>query len=123
MYGGTHVPLRVTDDSSGRHDSEMVQFLDLFSIPEATLFADVMEVRTLTAYVKVHVQVYNNNFPPHIRQVDLCMWLCCCLCSVCFFFSLFLFFISLRTCTLWCSVHAIFMHIQCTEGMQTILVS
>lgn len=42
MYGGTHVPLRVTEQS---HDSKMVQFLDLFSIPEATLFADVMEVR------------------------------------------------------------------------------
>jgi HAD superfamily 5'-nucleotidase-like hydrolase len=43
MYGGTHIPLRVTDHSWDRRDSKMVQFLDLFSIPEATLFADVME--------------------------------------------------------------------------------
>lgn len=45
MYGGSHVPLRVTEPPFRHHDSKMVQFLDLFSIPEATLFADVMEVR------------------------------------------------------------------------------
>ena len=45
-YGGSHVPLRVTDDLITRYrDCKMIQFLDLFSIPEATLFADVMEVR------------------------------------------------------------------------------
>ena len=47
MYGGTHIPLRVTDHSWDRRDSKMVQFLDLFSIPEATLFADVMEVESI----------------------------------------------------------------------------
>ena len=45
MYGGTHVPMRITEPSPSYQDWQMVQFLDLFSIPEATLFADVMEVR------------------------------------------------------------------------------
>ena len=48
MYGGSHIPLRVTEQSFSHHDCDMVQFLDLFSIPEATLFADVMEVRLST---------------------------------------------------------------------------
>ena len=50
LYGGSHIPLRVTEDSatgsSPHRSSQMVQFLDLFSIPEATLFANVMEVWT-----------------------------------------------------------------------------
>ena len=46
IYRGSHVPLRVTEYSTtGYHGYKMVQFLDLFSIPEATLFANVMEVR------------------------------------------------------------------------------
>ena len=56
IYRGSHVPLRVTEDSmaSGR-DCKMVQFLDLFSLPEATLFANVMEVGSSKLSVSLSV--------------------------------------------------------------------
>ena len=50
LYGGTHVPLYIMDDHlhrsglEGKFSSNMTQFLDRFSNPEATLFADISEV-------------------------------------------------------------------------------
>lgn len=43
-YGGTHVPMHVMDSSPSGSKWKLTQFLDNFSIPEATLFADVLEV-------------------------------------------------------------------------------
>ena len=44
LYNGTHIPAHVLDQTPGTGDTHMTQFLDLFSIPEATLFADISEV-------------------------------------------------------------------------------
>ena len=50
MYGGIHVPLNIMDDHmhrmglEGTSSSNMIQFLDWFSIPEVNLFADVSQV-------------------------------------------------------------------------------
>ena len=43
-YGGTHVPMHVMDSAPSGSKWKLTQFLDNFSIPEATLFADVLEV-------------------------------------------------------------------------------
>ena len=43
-YGGTHVPMHVMDSVPSGSKWKLTQFLDNFSIPEATLFADVLEV-------------------------------------------------------------------------------
>ena len=44
-YGGTHVPMHVTDNLPTGSEWKLTQFLDLFSMPEATLLADIVEVR------------------------------------------------------------------------------
>ena len=44
-YGGIHVPMHVLDNLPTTSNWKLTQFLDLFSIPEATLFADISEVR------------------------------------------------------------------------------
>lgn len=44
-YGGTHVPMHVMDRLPSSGNWKLTQFLDLFSIPEATLLADVLQVR------------------------------------------------------------------------------
>ena len=43
-YGGTHVPMHVMESAPSGSKWKLTQFLDNFSIPEATLFADVLEV-------------------------------------------------------------------------------
>ena len=49
IYGGTHVPLNIMDDSHHRSGMEknpdLVQFLDTFSLAEISLFADISNVR------------------------------------------------------------------------------
>ncbi|XP_064394652.1 5'-nucleotidase domain-containing protein 2-like [Halichondria panicea] len=42
-YGGTHVPMTVMDSLSRSSTWKLTQFLDLFSIPETALFADLMQ--------------------------------------------------------------------------------
>lgn len=42
-YGGTHVPMHVTDNLPTGSEWKLTQFLDLFSMPEATLLADIVE--------------------------------------------------------------------------------
>jgi len=43
-YGGTHIPMHVMDRLPSSMNWKLTQFLDLFSIPEATLLADISEV-------------------------------------------------------------------------------
>ena len=49
IYGGTHVPLNIMDDSHHRsgldRNPDLVQFLDTFSLAEIALFADISNVR------------------------------------------------------------------------------
>ncbi len=47
LYGGLHVPMHVMDRHSTTSRWKLTQFLDMFSLPEATLFADVIQVRLL----------------------------------------------------------------------------
>lgn len=44
LYGGLHVPMRVLDSLSTSSKWRLTQFLDMFSLPEATLYADVSQV-------------------------------------------------------------------------------
>ena len=44
LYGGLHVPMRVMDRLSTTSKWKFTQFLDMFSLPEATLYADVSQV-------------------------------------------------------------------------------
>ena len=50
-YGGTHVPMHVMDRAPSGSRWKLIQFLDNFSIPEATLFADVLQVHTCSEVV------------------------------------------------------------------------
>ena len=57
LYGGTHIPLNIMDDHLHRtglewkSPSNMTQFLDTFSKPEATLFADISDVSALFIWI------------------------------------------------------------------------
>lgn len=44
LYGGLHVPVRVMDNLVTSSKWKLTQFLDMFSLPEATLYADVSQV-------------------------------------------------------------------------------
>ena len=49
LYGGTHIPLHIMDDHHHRttakgSSTNLIQFLDSFSLPEMALFTDVSEV-------------------------------------------------------------------------------
>ena len=46
LYGGLHVPMHVMDNLLTSSKWKLTQFLDLFSLPEATLYADVSQVFT-----------------------------------------------------------------------------
>lgn len=43
LYGGLHVPMHVMDNLPTTSKWKLTHFLDMFSIPEATLFADVSQ--------------------------------------------------------------------------------
>ena len=56
-YGGTHIPLHIMDDHHHRTTAEgsstnLVQFLDSFSLPEVALFVDVSEVSLLFCHIE-----------------------------------------------------------------------
>jgi len=44
LYGGLHVPMSVMDRRSSTDRWNLTQLLDMFSLPEATLFADISQV-------------------------------------------------------------------------------
>ncbi len=44
LYGGLHVPMHVMDNLLTTSKWKLTQFLDMFSLPEATLYADVSQV-------------------------------------------------------------------------------
>lgn len=44
LYGGFHVPMHVMDNLLTSSKWKLSQYLDMFSLPEATLYADVSEV-------------------------------------------------------------------------------
>ena len=44
LYGGLHVPMHVTDNLLTSSKWKLTQFLDMFSLPEATLYADLSQV-------------------------------------------------------------------------------
>ena len=45
LYKSLHVPMHVMDNLSSTSRWKLTQFLDMFSQPEATLYADVSQVR------------------------------------------------------------------------------
>ncbi|XP_003383248.1 PREDICTED: 5'-nucleotidase domain-containing protein 3-like [Amphimedon queenslandica] len=65
-YGGTHIPLHIMDDHHHRTTAEgsstnLVQFLDSFSLPEVALFVDISE------YLISH----NISFDPEYLYLDV----------------------------------------------------
>ena len=44
LYGGLHVPMSVMDRRASTDRWNLTQFLDMFSLPGATLFADISQV-------------------------------------------------------------------------------
>ena len=87
LYGGTHIPMHIMEHSPSFQNWKMVQFLDLFSIPEATLFADVMEVGAYVYRGTVYdvylasfpgspprAHVYSVTFDPHEESLQLFVW-------------------------------------------------
>ena len=44
LYGGLHVPMHVMDNLLTSSKWKLTQFLDMFSLPEAALYADVSQV-------------------------------------------------------------------------------
>lgn len=47
LYGSLHVPMRDLDNVPTTSKWKLTQFLDMFSIPEATLYADVSQVYSI----------------------------------------------------------------------------
>ena len=52
------MPMHVMDSVPSGSKWKLTQFLDNFSIPEATLFADVLEVLCVCVYVCIRVSVW-----------------------------------------------------------------
>lgn len=44
LYGGLHVPMRDMDRHSTTTKWNLTQLLDMFSLPETALFADISQV-------------------------------------------------------------------------------
>lgn len=82
LYGGFHVPMRDLDRHSTTSRWSLTQLLDMFSLPEAALFADISQVSCVGVTYKCYTQlsVHDRNFllkviVTEIRTVGYETWL------------------------------------------------
>ncbi len=77
LYRGLHVPMSVMDKHSTTARWNLTQFLDMFSLPAATMFADISQVSymwvgvDIECVLKVLVQIMSGNGMCFYKHVDI----------------------------------------------------